>query len=140
MSTLDDSFLNSNNVPPEGYFNNYLIDCTSDSIEVRLKAIGWDGKQPRASVLIHFESKQVKHVQLVISWSRYIGKTMAPTLWGPELHKDNYVKFESLDLASTTFINTMTSGWISISPHWQLKVKNPESGYYKCIPRSDKQG
>ena len=122
MSTLDDPILKASNVPPEGYFNNYLIDSTSESIEVRLKAIGWDGKQPRASVLIHFESKQVKHVQLVISWSRDIGKTMAPTLWGPELHKDSYVKFEILDLAFTMFINAMTSGWVSASPYWQLKV------------------
>ena len=65
MSTLDDPVLNGNNVPPEGYLNNYIFDGTLESIKVRLKAIGWDGKQPRASVLIHFEDKQVRHVQLV---------------------------------------------------------------------------
>ena len=76
MSTLDDPVLKCNNVPPDGYFNNFLIDGNSESIEVRLKAIGWDGKQPKALVLIHFESKQVKHVQLIISGSRDIGRTM----------------------------------------------------------------
>ena len=28
---------------------------------------------------------------------------MVTTLWGPELHKDSYIKFESFDLSSTTF-------------------------------------
>ena len=44
MSTLDDPVLKGNNVPPEGYFNNFLIEGTSELIEVRLNVIGWDGK------------------------------------------------------------------------------------------------
>ena len=71
----------------------------SESVETRLKALGWDGKQPRASIIIHFESKMVKHVQIAISGTKEIGKALASTLWGPEYHKDSYVKFESIDLA-----------------------------------------
>merc|ERR1712112_68466 len=65
---------------------------------------------------------------------------MATTLWENDQHKDSYIKFESLDLAVPIFINKMTSGWINHSLSWNLKVKNPESGYYKVIPKTDKQG
>ena len=45
-----------------------------------------------------------------------------------------------MDLATPIFINSMTSGWMNSSINWNLKVKNQETGYYKVIPRSDKQG
>ena len=140
MTTLEEQILKGNTIPPEGYLNNYLIDGTSESIETRLKAIGRDGIQPRASIVIHYDSKQVKYVQLVISGTREIGRTLATTLWGSDFHKDSYVKFESLDLVYPIFINSMTSGWINSSLQWQLKIKNPDTGYYKCIPKSNKQG
>ena len=70
MSTLNDEILKGNTPPPEGYLNIYMIDRTSEAVETRLKAIGWEGIQPKASVIIHFESQQVMHVQLVISRTR----------------------------------------------------------------------
>ena len=139
MTTLEDQTLKGNTIPPEGYLNNYLIDGTSKSIETRLKAIGWDGIQPRASIVIHYESKHVKYVQLVISGTRETGRALATILWGSDFHKDSYVKFESLDLAYPIFINSITSGWIKSSLQCQLKIKNQDTGYYKCIPKSDKQ-
>ena len=118
MTTLNDNILKGNLPTPEGYLNNYVIEGTSESVETRLKALGWDGKQPRASIIIHFESKMVKHVQIAISGTKEIGKALASTLWGPDHHKDSYVKFESLDLAYPIFINTMTSGWVNNVLQW----------------------
>ena len=80
MPSLNDEILKGNTPPPEGYLNNYVIDGTSEALETRLKAIGWDGTQPRASGIIHFESQQVKYVHLVISGTREMGKTLASTL------------------------------------------------------------
>ena len=54
MTTLEEQILKGNTIPPEGYLNNYLIDGTSESIETRLKVIGWDSNQPRASIVIHY--------------------------------------------------------------------------------------
>ena len=34
----------------------------------------------------------------------------------------------------------MTSGWVNTSLQWQHKIKTPETGHYKCIAKSDKQG
>ena len=50
------------------------------------------------------------------------------------------MKFESLDLAVPIFINKMTSEWVNTSLNWNLKIKNPESGYYKNIPKTDAKG
>lgn len=113
MTTLEDQILKGHSVPPEGYLNNYVIDGTSESIETRLKTLRWDRIQPKASIVIHYESKQVKFVQLVISGTREIGKAAATTLWGPDFYKDSYVKFEGLDLVYPVFINSMTSGWVN---------------------------
>ena len=87
-----------------------MIDGTSEAVETRLKAIGWDWSQPIASVIIHFKAQQVKHVELVISGTRDIMKTLASTLCGPDHDRESYVKFESLDLAYPIFMNTMISG------------------------------
>ena len=99
MTTLNDKIFKGNTPPPEGYLNNYIIDGTSESIETRLTAIGWDRKQLKASIVIHYASKLVKYMQLVISGTREIGRTLASTLWGVDHHKESYIKFESLDLA-----------------------------------------
>ena len=76
-----------------------------------------------------------KHVQIAISRTKEIGKALASTLWGPEHHKDFYVKFESIDLAHPIFINTMTSGWINEGFQWQLKVKKPKDGTFQMYPK-----
>ena len=55
MSTLNDEILKGNTPPPEGYLNNYVIYRTSEAVETRLKAIGWDGIQPKASVITHLK-------------------------------------------------------------------------------------
>ena len=140
MTTLNEEILKGGNTPTEGFFNEFLIEGTTEAVEIKLREAGWDGRTPRASIIIHFESKEIRHVQLVISGNKDIGRTMATTLWGSEQHKDSYVKFDSLDLAVPIFINTMTSGWLNQSLSWNLKIKNPESGYYKVIPKTDKQG
>ena len=93
MRTLSDDILKGNLLPPEGYMDNYVIEGTSEAVETRLKAQGWNGKQPRASIIIHFESKMVKHVQIAISGTKDKGRAPASTLWGPDNHKDSYVKF-----------------------------------------------
>ena len=139
MSALTDEILKGGNPPPEGFFAEFLIDGTSESIEGKLREAGWDQKSPRASIILHYEAKEVRHVQLIISGKKDIGRTMATTLWGGEHHKDSYTKFESVDLATPIFINSMTSGWVNTSINWTLKVKQ-ESGLYRVIPRSDKQG
>ena len=59
MTTLSGDVLKGNLLPPEGYMDNYVIEA----VEKRLKAQGWDGQQPTASIIVHFESKKVKHVQ-----------------------------------------------------------------------------
>ena len=73
MTTLNDEVLKGVNNPPEGFFKNYLIDGTTEAVEVRLRALGWDGKQPKASVILHFKAREIKHFQLVISGKRDIG-------------------------------------------------------------------
>ena len=82
MTTLNEDILKGGNNPPEGFFNEFLIEGTSEAVEIKLKEAGWDEKTPRASIIIHFESKEVRHVQLVISGIREIGRTMSTTLWG----------------------------------------------------------
>ena len=82
MTTLSDDVLRGNLLPPEGYMDNYVIEGMPEAVEERLKTAGWNGKQPRYSVLVHFESKMVKYVQILISGKKEIGRTMANTLWG----------------------------------------------------------
>ena len=62
MTNLHDSISKGNNLPPDSYFANYLIEETSEVIELRLKALGWDRKSLKASVIIYFKSKEVKYV------------------------------------------------------------------------------
>ena len=140
MTTLNEDILKGGNTPTEGFFNGYLIDGTTESVETKLKEAGWDGRTPKASIIVHYKAKDVCHVQLVTSGNKDIGRMMATTLWGSDQHKDSYVKFDSLDLASPLFINTMTSRWLCPSPNWSLKIKNTETGYYKVFPSTDKQG
>ena len=70
MTMLDDAVFSGNNSPPEGYLTNYLVEGTTEAIDLRLKALGWDGKTLKASVIIHFEKKEVKHVQIVLSGTK----------------------------------------------------------------------
>ena len=68
--------------------DNYVIEGTSEAVEERLKTTGWDGKTQKASVQVFFESNLVKYVQILISGTKEIGRTMASTLWGQDHHKD----------------------------------------------------
>ena len=52
MSTLSDKILKGNTPLPEGYLDEFVIDGTTESVEARLKAVGWDGSQPLASVFV----------------------------------------------------------------------------------------
>ena len=61
MTILSKDILKGNLFPPEGYMDNYVIEGTLEVVENRLKTQGWDGKQPRAFIIIHFEYKLVKH-------------------------------------------------------------------------------
>ena len=140
MTTLTDDILKGGNQPPEDFFAGFLIEGTSESVENKLKEDGWDGKTPRASIILHFESKEIRNVQLILSGRRDIGKVLATSLWGNDQDSGSYVKFESLDLAVPIFINKMTSEWINTNINWSLKIKNQDSGYYKVIPKSDSKG
>ena len=95
MTTLLDEVLKGNQVPPEGYINNYVIDCISEAVEERLRESGWDGETPIASVIVFFESSMVKYTQIIISGTKELGRAAASTLLGQEHHKDSYVRFES---------------------------------------------
>ena len=139
MTTLDDEILKGVNAPTEGFFNEFLIEGTTEAIENKLRQAGWDGRTPRASIIIHFESKEILHVQLVISGYKDIGHTMATTLWGSEQHEGAHVKFGHLDLAIPIFINTVTSRWLNQRLSWNLNTRNPETGHYNTIPKTDKQ-
>ena len=140
MTTLTDDILKGGRQPPEDFFAGFLIEGTTESVESKLKEDGWDGKSPRASIILHFESKEVRNVQLVLSGKRDIGKALATSLWGSDQDSGSYVKFESLDLALPIFINKMTSEWINSNVNWSLKIKNQDSGYYKVIPKTDSKG
>ena len=72
--------LKGNLLPPDGYMNNYVIEGTSEAVEERLKATGWDGKTPRASVLVFFETIVVKYVQIMITGTKETGRAIASTL------------------------------------------------------------
>ena len=87
MSTLTDDVLRGNLVPPDSYMDNYVIEGTSEAVEERLKASGWDGEAPRASVIVFFESSMVKYIQIIISGTKKLGRAAASTLWGQEHHK-----------------------------------------------------
>ena len=117
MTTLTDDVLRGNLLPPEGYMDNYVIEGTSEAVEERLKALGWDCKSQRASVIVFFESSMVKYIQIIISGTKELRRATASTLWGQEHHKDSYVKFEPLDLAYLVFIGKMTSHWITQAPN-----------------------
>ena len=56
MTTLTEDILRGGNQPPENFFVDFLIEGTSESVESKLKEEGWDGKSPRASIIIHFDS------------------------------------------------------------------------------------
>ena len=58
MTTLTDDILKGGNQPPENFFAGFLIEGTTESVESKLKEEGWDGKSPRASIILHFESKK----------------------------------------------------------------------------------
>ena len=109
MTTLTDDILKGGNQPPENFFAGFLIEGTTESVESKLKEEGWDGKSPWASIILHFESKEVRNVQLILSGRRDIGKVLATSLWGNDQDSGSYVKFESLDLAVPIFINKMMS-------------------------------
>ena len=74
MTTLTDDILKGGKQPAEGFFADFLIEGTTESVEEKLKEDGWDGKSPRASIIIHFDSSEVRNVQLVLSGERDIGK------------------------------------------------------------------
>ena len=137
MTTLTDDILKGGRQPPEDFFAGYLIEGTTESVKAKLKEDGWDGKSPRASIIILFDSNEVRNVQLVISGKIDIGKVLATTLWGSDQDSSSYVKFESLDLAIPIFINRMTSDWVNSNVNWNLKIRNHDSGYFKVIPKTD---
>ena len=137
MTTLNDDIFKGNKQPTNGFFADFLITGTTESVEDKLKEDGWDGKSPRASIIILFDSSEVRNVQLVISGKIDIGKVLATTLWGSDQDSSSYVKFESLDLAIPIFINRMTSDWINSNVIWNLKIRNHDSGYFKVIPKTD---
>ena len=110
MTTLTDDILKGGNLPQDDFFAGFLIEGTTEAVENKLKEEGWDGKSPRASIIIHFESSEIRHVQMILSGKREIGRTLATTLWGNSHHKESYVKFDALDLSVPIFINKMTSG------------------------------
>ena len=140
MTTLNDDIFKGRKQPTNGFFADFLIEGTTESVEDKLKEDGWDGKSPRASIIILFDSSVVRNVQLVISGKIDIGKVLATTLWGSDQDSSSYVKFESLDLAIPIFINRMTSDWINSNVNWNLKIKNHDSGYFKVIPKTDSKG
>ena len=80
MTTLTDDILKGGNQPPENFFTDFLIEGTTESVETKLKEEGWDGKSPRASIILHFESKEVRNVQLILSGRRDIGRALATSL------------------------------------------------------------
>ena len=118
---LDDKILRGTDVPPEGYLNNYIIEGTTESVEIKLKSLDWDGKNPTASILVHYNRSEINNVQIVLSGHREISRTMATTLWGPDLHKDSYVKFGSVDLAVPILMGRMSSDWVSNHPTGSLR-------------------
>ena len=137
MTTLNEDIFKGSKQPTNGFFADFLITGTTESVEDKLKEDGWDGKSPRASIIILFDSSEVRNVQLVISGKIDIGKVLATTLWGSDQDSSSYVKFESLDLAIPIFINRMTSDWINSNVIWNLKIRNHDSGYFKVIPKTD---
>ena len=80
MTTLTDDVLRGNLLPPEGYMDNYVIGGMSQAVEERLKESGWDGKTPRASVIVFFVSSMVKYTQIIISGTKVLGRAAASTL------------------------------------------------------------
>ena len=80
MTSLTDDVLRGNLVPPDGYMDNYVIQGMSEAVEERLRALGWDGKATRASVIVFFESSVVKYIQIIISSTRELGRAAASTL------------------------------------------------------------
>ena len=80
MTTLTNDILKGGNQPPENVFTGFLIEGTTESVETKLKEEGWDGKSPRASIILHFESKEVRNVQLILSGRRDIGRALATSL------------------------------------------------------------
>ena len=80
MTTLTDDILKGGKQPTEDFFAGFLIEGTTESVEEKLKGDGWDGKSPKASIIIHFESNEVRNVQLVLSGKRDIGKVLATSL------------------------------------------------------------
>ena len=137
MTTLNDDIFKGSKQPTNEFFADFLITGTTESVEDKLKEDGWDGKSPRASIIILFDSNEVRNVQLVISGKIDIGKVLATTLWGSDQDSSSYVKFESLDLAIPIFINRMTSDWVNSNVNWNLKIRNHDSGYFKVIPKTD---
>ena len=67
MSTLDDQILRGTDVPPEGYLDNFIIEGTTESVEIKLKSLDWDGKTPMASILVHYNRAEITNVQIVLS-------------------------------------------------------------------------
>ena len=53
MTTLSEPILASRGNPDRGFWNDFIVTGGSDCIEEKIKAMGWTGRSPVATMALH---------------------------------------------------------------------------------------
>ena len=141
MTTLSEPILASRGNPDRGFWNDYIVTGGSDVIEEKIKAMGWTGRSPVATVALHVEDGAITDTQLFLSGARQGDRVGANLMFGPPLTDNSYVKLEALDLALFSIHGRMVSDWVSSDKtDWVLKIHNSDTGRYKVVDKLDQEG
>ena len=141
MTTLSEPILASRGNPDRGFWNDYIVTGGSDVIEEKIKAMGWTGRSPVATVGLHVEDGAITDTQLFLSGTRLGDRIGADLMFGPPLTDDSYIKLEALDLALFSIHGRMVSDWVSSDKtDWVLKIHNSDTGRFKIINKLDQEG
>ena len=141
MTTLSEPILASRGNPDRGFWNDFIVTGGTDCVEEKLKAMGWAGRCPVATVGLHVEDGAITDTQLFLSGTRQGDRVGADLMFGPPLTDASYVKLEALDLALFSIHGRMVSDWVSSDKtDWALKIHNAETGRYKVINKLDQEG
>jgi hypothetical protein len=140
MTTLQDSILKGRKDPSVEYLRDFFISGGSEVVEEKLKAGGWTGKTPVASVGIHISGGSIVDTEIFISGPKEVGRISARLLWGEPFTNESYAKVEPMDLALVSIRGRMVSNWVKGDKlDWALKVHNPYNGKYKVINKLDEE-
>jgi hypothetical protein len=142
MTTLTDEILSGRSEPTLAFLKDYTITGGSEQVEERLKALGWDGKTPVASVGIHIEDGMISDMQVFVFGNYDGGHISARMLWGDDKFDSlSYVKLEQVDLALACVRGRLVSSWMKGDKlDWMLKIHNIESGKYRTVQKLDEDG